>query len=479
MAATGMQLAKWPKTYSKEELSKINIKETICSCCLNKIDKTYRYKCLICHNYFLCSECFEHQYTSVPHLNVHAVVRILNDQHPTVLFDKEYASLEALNIQNFWNDFKQEIHDENECFICKMEQIEGVRFKSESGGQAFSLCFRCYQEEYLQKCEQKSNDRTFVAIGKSKLNNKIDQFEILDKLGRGTFGHVNECLIKPSNLKAACKVIVIDDSILGNNFVLLRQSFLRERIAYEEIKGENIVRSYGSYDECDENTNTIKYYLFMELMELGNLASLLKNEPDMSLEKRLNMAIGISSGMARIHDLGFIHRDIQPQNILISRDYTPKIGDMGIAKIFENNQLNTLVGNGPYMPPEFHQNNYDIKLDIFTFGLTMVELFGGKHECVKKRVKVIKQPENLWSTIEPCVDNDPSNRPTARTIEKMLKIERQLRISSENKIFEGKSSGFTLEKKSISLTRLDKDSSESKSFIKNTLSRMMGKKLKL
>ena len=64
----------------------------------------------------------------------------------------------------------------------------------------------------------------------------------------------------------------------------------------------------------------------------------------------------------------------------------------------------------------------------------------------------------------------------------MLKIKRQLSISSENKIFVEqvrKSSEFIFGKKSVSLTRLDKDSSESKSFIKNTLSRMMGKKLKL
>ena len=78
-----------------------------------------------------------------------------------------------------------------------------------------------------------------------------------------------------------------------------------------------------------------------------------------------------------------IHRDIRSDNILVNNDYVAKIGDMGIARTIdpEGMEQMTMIGCVPYMPPEFYSSQYNQSLDVFTFGLTLYELFvGSTHE---------------------------------------------------------------------------------------------------
>ncbi|CAF5126744.1 unnamed protein product [Rotaria sp. Silwood1] len=90
------------------------------------------------------------------------------------------------------------------------------------------------------------------------------------------------------------------------------------------------------------------------------------------------MVMNIASGMRRIHEHRMIHRDIRPDNILVNENYVAKIGDIRIARVIDPLNQQTQIGCAPYMLPEFYRGTYDQKLDIFTFGLTLNELFTSK-----------------------------------------------------------------------------------------------------
>lgn len=402
------------------------IPERRCSCCEDKIIQSYVYKCIICHDYELCSKCFEHRQASHVHENGHAVIRFFYGEDELVLFGKSYESLDQLKFKSFCDDFKNEIHDEIQCAICQTESIQGVRFKFESP-EPFSLCLGCYTTEYILKSFK--SEYTVVAIGKPTLTRIASEndFKIGKKLSRGNFGTVFEAELNWQNgqrKQVACKLIRICDAPMERSSLQLRKSYEREREAYTEIKGENILRLFGTFEKFDSANDTIELYLFIEYMQRGSLADLMNAEPSMSAKHRVDIAVGIASGMSRIHDLGYIHRDIRPPNILISHEYTPKIGDMGIAKLLNANSRNhTHVGDERYMPPEFHKQagGINVKLDIFTFGLTLVELFGGRHECRKKKIRVTDTPKIMWSCVQPCLSRRASERPSSREIEKVLK----------------------------------------------------------
>jgi serine/threonine protein kinase len=136
------------------------------------------------------------------------------------------------------------------------------------------------------------------------------------------------------------------------------------------------------------------------------------------------MASNIASGMRRIHEKGFIHRDIRPDNILVTSDYVAKIADMGIAKLFDASKTNnTKLGCNPYMPKEFDKGEYTQKLDIFTFGLSIYHLFSGKQHSFENGAIQLETPSPVFQhLINKCIDDDPEKRQTALGLEKLFRI---------------------------------------------------------
>lgn len=118
----------------------------------------------------------------------------------------------------------------------------------------------------------------------------------------------------------------------------------------------------------------------------------------------------------------FIHRDIRSDNILVDKSYTAKIADMGIAKVYENNAKMTLIGCREYMPPDFYTGKYTKKLDIFTYGLTLNEMFEGLHgyNDALKKVLIKKKATVFYDIVQKCINPQPDLRPDAKTIEKEL-----------------------------------------------------------
>ncbi|CAF4070529.1 unnamed protein product, partial [Rotaria sp. Silwood1] len=121
-----------------------------------------------------------------------------------------------------------------------------------------------------------------------------------------------------------------------------------------------------------------------------------------------------------------IHRDIRSDNRLVNQQYTCKIGDMGIARVTDPCNRHTQIGCQPFMPPEFYEGTYDQKLDIFTFGLTLNELFTETQHVCRQRAaeKIVFKYESpiFRDLITRCTADDPKHRPTAIEIEKTLEL---------------------------------------------------------
>lgn len=183
--------------------------------------------------------------------------------------------------------------------------------------------------------------------------------------------------------------------------------------------------------------------ILTEYMAKGSLAKLMKDEPNMSYRRRLKIIVDVAAGLSRIHDRYFIHRDIRPDNILVDANYNAKIGDMGIAKMLKKEEMNVTImhsvsgGCSYYLPREFYGRKYSTKLDIYTFGLTLNEIFGGCHQLVKNReITITKKAPVFIYFVEWCTRQVQKDRPSAKVIEKELNyfsrvINQYINVNSE------------------------------------------------
>jgi serine/threonine protein kinase len=210
-----------------------------------------------------------------------------------------------------------------------------------------------------------------------------------------------------------------------NDAEVLEKSFLKELAAYAELSGAYILKTYG-FAAFRQGQNK-RYILVMEYMSRGSLANVIKEKGDkVSLRRRLDMARNIASGIRKIHEHGMIHRDIRPDNILVNANFVAKIGDMGIARVADPLNQHTQIGCQSYMPPEFYKGSYNQKLDIFTFGLTLNELFTStKHSFqpfVSDKIAFQEKSPIFDDLIARCTSYDPQRRPAAIEIEKTFDL---------------------------------------------------------
>ena len=385
----------------------------VCDFCKKTNFTEYRYKCLVCDDYDLCGRCFESRNVSQNHSLSHALVRF---DLPGELYGIKFKDSD-INLSNFITLFQNEKHQGVKCNFCSVNPIRGLRFKCDICND-LNLCSDCYKKSKRSSLHPFTRHPVIVQFKDTSLELDDKDIELISVLGSGGFGTVYKSKQKSLNNKTvAAKVIKLQLSENSNDLYELHKSYIQEMNAYKELKGVNILRMFG---HCIQKTpNYINLIIVTEYMSKGSLTNLFKNEPDLSYRLRFDIACDIAAGMARIHEHKFIHRDIRPANILIDSYYTAKIADMGISKIIQTkNKNNTLIGCPPYMPPEFFTGNYDQKLDVFTFGLTLNIIFNGKHneKDRNKHFEIIKQADVFQEYISSCINSDPSKRPESKKI---------------------------------------------------------------
>ncbi|MBD5552468.1 MAG: Stk1 family PASTA domain-containing Ser/Thr kinase [Lachnospiraceae bacterium] len=197
-----------------------------------------------------------------------------------------------------------------------------------------------------------------------------DRYEILEKIGTGGMSDVYKAKCHKLNRFVAIKVLKQEFSE-NANFV---SKFRTEAQAAAGLMHPNIV---NVYDVGEENGI---YYFVMEMVEGITLKKYIEKKARLSVKEAISIAIQVSMGIEAAHNNHIIHRDIKPQNIMISKEGKVKVTDFGIAKAATSNTITSnVMGSVHYTSPEQARGGYsDEKSDIYSLGITMFEMLTGR-----------------------------------------------------------------------------------------------------
>ena len=196
------------------------------------------------------------------------------------------------------------------------------------------------------------------------------RYEVLEVIGEGGMAVVYKALCHRLNRYDAIKIM--RDSALGDEEV--RRRFCAEAHAVAMLSHPNIVAVYDVSHSDDVE------YIVMELVEGITLKQYMDRKGAVNWREALHFSRQIAKALSHAHERGIIHRDIKPQNIMLLRDGTIKVGDFGIAalenEIHENN--GQAIGSVHYIAPEQARGECpDARSDIYSLGVVMYEMLTG------------------------------------------------------------------------------------------------------
>lgn len=205
-----------------------------------------------------------------------------------------------------------------------------------------------------------------------EIKKMTDSFK--EKLGEGGYGRVYKGRLQDGRL-VAVKVLGKSNSE--------SQDFINEVASIGRIHHVNIINLFGF---CLEGSKQALVYEYMPNGSLGDMLSKRGASLSLGMEKLLEIAVGIAHGITYLHrgcESRILHLDIKPQNILLDQDFTPKISDFGLAKVYSRHRSAvTLTGpKGTYgfIAPEIFMRNLgnpSDKSDVYSFGMLLLEMAG-------------------------------------------------------------------------------------------------------
>ncbi|VAH54420.1 unnamed protein product [Triticum turgidum subsp. durum] len=220
-----------------------------------------------------------------------------------------------------------------------------------------------------------SAEKNIRLFSYAQLKSATDNFDRNNKVGRGGFGTVYKGTL-PNKQDVAVKVLSAE-SRQG-----IRE-FLTEIDVISNVKHPNLVELIGC---CVEEDNRILVYEYLENSSLDRALLGSNSDPaNFTWSVRSSICLGVARGLAYLHEeipSPIVHRDIKASNILIDKNYVPKIGDFGLAKLFPDNitHISTRVaGTTGYLAPEYAwHGQLTKKADIYSFGVLVIEIVSGK-----------------------------------------------------------------------------------------------------
>ncbi len=204
----------------------------------------------------------------------------------------------------------------------------------------------------------------------------IGKYKVLEKLGAGGMAQVFLCEHKMMRRRVAIKVLPTAKADDPSSL----ERFYREARAVAAVDHPNIVRAY----DIDQDENL--HFLVMEYVDGTNLQDLVKKFGQVDMLRACHYIYASAVGLQHAHEMGLIHRDIKPGNILLDRTGVVKILDLGLARFFHDEEDaltkkydENVLGTADYLAPEqaLDSHTVDIRADIYSLGATFYYLLTG------------------------------------------------------------------------------------------------------
>ena len=249
------------------------------------------------------------------------------------------------------------------------------------------------------------------------------EFDLIELVGQGNYGRVYKAMHKKTGKIYSAKIAYIEKT----NEV---ESFKKEINILSQCNNQYIVHYYGSYIKGHQ------IWIILEFCDGGSLFELIKILPrNLNEEEIASLIYMILKGLVFLHENKKIHRDIKTENILLTHKGIAKLADFGVSTqlMHSFSKKITKIGTPFYMSPEvILQNKYDYKCDIWSLGITTIEMAEGEPPFAKVKgywvlKKIITHPpkglknKEKWSNefnnfVEKCLIYDPEKRPSAKEL---------------------------------------------------------------
>ncbi len=245
---------------------------------------------------------------------------------------------------------------------------------------------------------------------------QLDGYQVQERIGHGGMATVYKGVQQSLNRPVALKVL--RKKLLDRSEVKAR--FEMESLIIARLKHPNII------DVIDRGlTAKGQPYFVMQYVEGDDLKTLIKKD-ELSMVRRIHIAMQICKALAYAHDNEIIHRDIKPANVLIDRQFNAYVLDFGIAHFCEKTgeqndtaqqtRVGTVMGTAAYMAPELHASadNASVQSDLYAFGVLFYELLTAKLPLGRFEPPSVvnpKIPKAIDQIIENCLVSEPSQRP--------------------------------------------------------------------
>lgn len=198
------------------------------------------------------------------------------------------------------------------------------------------------------------------------------RYELLEKIGEGGMSEVYKARCNKLNRFVAVKIL--KKQFADNEDIA--QKFKREATAIANLSDANIVNvlDVGTQDDMD--------YIVMEYVSGKTLKELINYSGKLNYNTAIKIALQIAKALDCAHRNNIIHRDIKPQNILVTESGEVKVSDFGIAKSTDSQTITnttSIIGSAHYLSPEQAKGTYiDFRSDIYSFGVVLYEMVTGR-----------------------------------------------------------------------------------------------------
>lgn len=248
-----------------------------------------------------------------------------------------------------------------------------------------------------------------------------NRYELLECVGEGGMSFVYKAKCRKLNRFVAVKIL--KDEFKNNEEIVRR--FKKEATAIANLSNPNVVNvlDVGSQDDIN--------YIVMEYVEGKTLKDIIKEKGALPYEIAVSIGIKVAKALECAHRSGIIHRDVKPQNILVTEEGVVKVTDFGIAKSMDSSTIahtNSVMGSAHYFSPEQAKGTYtDYRTDLYSLGIVLYEMVTGVvpfngDSPVTVAVKHIQEkavppkninpsiPNSLNELIIKAMEKDPVNR---------------------------------------------------------------------